>query len=315
MVGTSLILGVAGISAIATIGVAAGSAGCRALLNVIDRSLFAHRRLPVLSGSMLNNLLATVVGVPFVGCFFGFLDIASSLVDLRVLIFAMLAQCIATLFAFAFVGTTVPRIIIVSKIPDIFIPLGLWVIVGKLDNYLFSLATIAACAPLLISLGGGGSIEERRKRFKRCSILFSLVVCIVVQGSLSPVLVGMAADSFQESAIYTAALLVWRTTWSFMAVMWQRVRRRGETAVRIGHVVDIHWGLLGIRAVVTLLAQFTFVYVLSVGDPSIAWPVLNSTPLIATVASSLMLKEHPTKTELASVVLLFGVAIGRGLIG
>ena len=287
-----------------TILIALVSAISRAGLNVSDRRLFGHIGVPVLLGSALNNVLPAIVGVT--GCLlvFGKSPLGSCLFDVRVVIFAILVQIISLLFGAAFRDCSVPAVIIFSKAPDLFIPLGIYLTARTFNgmDYAFAVTTVVLCAPVVIE-----AISVKSNSPRHWLLLIALMVTL--QGSVSPILLKGTQFNVVMASSFTAASLVWRLVTSFVLLA-KPAKYSSTLPSVIVEKLPLHlW-----RGLLATLTQFTFVLALSRGNLAIAWPILNSTPLVAAVGSAVLLSEKPTRPELRACIGILFVALLKGLL-
>jgi hypothetical protein len=281
---------------------------------VTDRRLFGHLRWSVLIGSAINNVVPVAIAFPLAIVFCGPGQTWWSLLDAKVATFALLVQVVALLFGYAFRVSPIPRIIVFAKLPDLFIPLGIFLEIGNFNwrDYAFSVATVLACLPVFIKCVRPGVRAQ--------PVLLAVCAALIVQGSLSPLLVGSQPHSLVLLTAYTWGLLVWRLVFSAGVVAVSRVNSGVKAPLSEADpgpvcISRVDFVLFVARGVVALITQLTFVIALGSGKPAIAWPVINSTPLLSVVASAILLREKPSRGELAAVVLICGLAVGRELIG
>jgi drug/metabolite transporter (DMT)-like permease len=263
--------------------------------------MFGHVRVSVPLGSIANNLLPALTAA--VGCAVG-LDhgtFLASFTNIGVILFALLAQLVAVLFSYALRESPVPRAIVFSKIPDLFIPFGIWILTSKFSasDYLFSVATVAACVPVLF--------EVRDKEKKSNGWLIAVAVGITVQGSLSSAL--LRTDGFQisEWIAMIGSTVIWRLLFSMILLVWAPERPVEALATLIR---TQRWNTL-LRSALAVFMQITFILAIAGGHPVIAWPILNATPLFSAVAAAYFLRERPTWPESVACALILVVALAR----
>ena len=287
------------LSAGLTVSVAICSAICRAGLNIVDRRMFGHVRVSVPLGSIANNLLPALIAT--VGCAAG-LDhgtFLASFTNIGVIVFAFIAQLVAVLFSYALRESPVPRAIVFAKVPDLFIPLGIWILTSKFSgiDYLFSVATVAACVPVLFEVKEKGSNRW----------LIAIAIGITFQGSVSSVLLRTDGFRISEWLAMIGSTVIWRLLFSTILLLWAPEKPVQALATLIR---TQRWNTL-LRSALTATMQITFILAIAGGHPVVAWPILNATPLFSAVAAAYFLRERPTWPESLACALILLVALGR----
>ena len=287
-----------------TVILAIGCAVSRAGLNIVDRYMFGHLRISVPLGSVANNLLPGLIAA--IGCALG-LPLATfwaSFTNLGVIAFAFLAQLVAVLFSYAFSKTTVPRTIVFSTLPNLFIPFGIWIFTSKISliDCLFSVATVVACAPVLLETSDNRSGSNRWPT--------ALAIGITVQGSISSSLLSTDGFRLSQWAAMIGCTVIWRL---LFATLWQ-VRSLERSAHALFRLLREQRRSMLLRSTLTVLMQITFVLAIVGGHPLVSWPILNATPLFSAVAAASILKERPTRPESFACALILLLALARPLV-
>nr|WP_230680898.1 EamA family transporter [Paracidovorax cattleyae] len=71
--------------------------------------------------------------------------------------------------------------------------------------------------------------------------------------------------------------------------------------------------LFGVRALLTVATQVTFIYAITSAASAVAWPILNTTGLMAMALSALLLREKPSRLEAFVIVTITLLALARYL--
>lgn len=287
-----------------TVTLAIGCAISRAGLNIVDRYMFGHLRISVPLGSVANNLLPGLIAA--FGCAVGLhrATFFASFINPGVIAFAFLAQLVAVLFSYAFSESTVPRTIVFSTVPDLFIPFGIWILTSKISpiDYLFSVATVAACAPVLLET------FDNRRRSNRW--LIALAIGITIQASLSSTLLSTDGFRLSQWAAMISCTVIWRLLFATML----QVRSLKRSAHALFSLLHGQRRNTVLRSAFAVLMQVTFVLAIVGGHPLVAWPILNATPLFSAVAAGFFLKERPTRPESLACALILLLALARPLV-
>ena len=285
---------------------ALGSSILRASLNVIDRTAFGHRGAAVIAVNLVNNLLPLVIILPVSALVSGPGRTMEALGDIRNLWVAGLVQLVAYAFSFAFKGLTISQVIVFSKLPDVFILIGIYALTlaWSWADFAFAALTTLVCLPLLV--GRGHTSQTRNGRWWAPGMLMGAVL---VRGVFSGSLIQTQGEYHDVWLPITAATLWWRFVWSLVVLM-------GSAAVSRRVV----WASPGVplligRAVVTLGVQALYVLALAIGPATAVWPIIDSTALFSTAFSAILLHEHPSRREVAAVLGIVILTLARMLYG
>lgn len=269
--------------------VALVSAFSRAGLNLVDRYQIGLQRLSIVTVNFWNNTIPAGAMVALTAGFGWHRELGACLIDARTALFSALVQLVAYSFSYAFRHLNVSQVTVAGKASDLFIPIGIFVVAGHWDwvTYGFAVTTTLVCLPLLHS---GNS----RRHPEAMKAAFALIGgALVLQASLAPLLVGpgQVTSSVQDTLIFATAVIVWRVAWSLLPML----RRGGKQPV-------FSWALLVtpvfmVRVLLSIATQITFVVAISSSASAVAWPILNSTGILAMLLSSLLLKEKPSGPE------------------
>lgn len=271
---------------------ALGSSLLRAGLNVLDREIFGRRHAGVVFVNLANNFLPLLILFPVVAFLSGPNQIVEVLSDVRNLWLAGLTQLVAYAFSLAFRDLTIPQVIVFSKLPDLFIPIGIYALsrVWSPVDFAFSALTTIVCLPVLFQ-----SQKHPRARRGRWWVLAFLVIVIVLRGVFSGHLVQGQGAYNEVWLLVTMAILWWRFIWSLMVTIVVMIVQRAVVWTSPGASV-----LLG-RAGITLAVQALYVFALATGPVTAVWPLINSTALFSTGLSSITFREHPSRREIAAI--------------
>lgn len=263
------------------------SAMSRSFLNLIDRHQFGQKKQSIVEVNLINNSIPTAMlfvlslmvvdSVP---------RVFEAILNTRAIALALVIQMVAYAFSFAFRHLRVNQVSVISKVPDIFIPIALFSVTQEWhwNKYFFSIVTVLVCLPIVFQAreGSGSSI-------KKIAVLISLVV--TVQAVLSTILTHQALGNIVDILLFSFSVIFWR---SVIAIV--------PSIKSLKHITIQNKEMVMTRAVLTILTQVSFIYVVGNVDSVVAWPILNSTGLISLVLTSVFMKhERPNRTELFSV--------------
>lgn len=280
---------------------ALGSSSLRAILNVLDRKVFGHKRAGVVFINLVNNFLSLILILPPV-VLSNPRSIMLALSDVHNLWLAGLIQLVAYAFSLAFRYLTIPQVIVFSKLPDLFIPIGIYIVsrVWSPVDFAFSTLTTLVCLPLLFQ-----GPKESRIYARSWWVLGFLMSAVVLRGVFSGALVQGKGNGPSDWLLVTMVTLWWRFIWSLAVMIGAFGIRKGVIWTSPGVLL-----LLG-RAGITLAVQALYILALVEGPITAIWPIINSTALFATVFSSAFFREHPTGRELMAILGITGLTVAR----
>ncbi len=271
----------------------------RAFLNVVDRRVFGYLRQGVLKVNFLNAILPFILLL--IGSFLMGLssEVIPALLSIQAIIFALLTQLVAYAFSLAFKYVNVHQVVVYAKLPDVFIPLGIFLLSNSWDwlDYLFAILTVVACYPILRS---NLQLEQKVPYY----VIPFLIVSLTVNGSLSSILVDPSNLVIAQSTLFTMSVMFWRTVWSALGLFSKRVNLSLFTKL------EIH-PLILFRSILAVGTQVSLILSLAGGRAAIAWPILNTTILLAVVFSYFFLKEKMNQRELFAIVAIGILTITR----
>jgi drug/metabolite transporter (DMT)-like permease len=276
------------------------SAFSRAGLNLIDRYQIGTRNLSIVVVSFWNNAVLAIAVIS-VAIVFGFHDqLQSFLMDWKTALFSALVQIVAYTFSNAFRHLNVIQVTIATKAADLFIPIAIFISAGQWDwlTYGFSVITTLICLLILQSDNGWHG------RGKRAVVL--IVGALVLQAGLAPLLNSQnnAVPDIQQNLLFASAVIVWRLVWCIPATF-----RCGVHLAMAGSL--LYSPVFMSRILLSVMTQVTFVVVVSSSASSVAWPILNSTGLLAMLLSAIILNEKPSGPEKLAITGIMLIAVVR----
>lgn len=280
---------------------AAACAVCRAGLNLIDRHQFGHQKLSITELNLYNNAVpACALATVLVAAGLGGPLLARSL-DWRCAAFGALIQAVAYGFSHAFRHLTVSQVTVAAKAADLFIPFCVFATTRQWDwgNYAFAVVTTLVYLPILLQRSPAG---------RRASLTICLGLCalLLVQSAASPWLnsAGSEAD-WTSTLLFSTAAILWRTLWSLLPLL------RASAVPRQPPWTLLRSPLFGLRSVLTVATQLSFILAVSSAHSTVAWPILNSAGLLAMVLSALVLRETTHRYQTAIVAAVVALSLAR----
>lgn len=275
----------------------------RAGLNLIDRHQIGHKGLSIIDVNFWNNAVPAIAMVALAAAVGWHRELVASLLDVRTMLFSGLVQLVAYAYSHAFRRLTVSQVTVAGKTADLFIPIGVFFTVGYWDQvtYGFAVATTVICLPLLY--------RDRRSQYPGATkaAVVAIGSALVLQASLTPLLAlpGQAGQDMPHILTFTTAVVVWRMVWSALPFLGRRHDRPPSSLAIVCSPLFIG------RVLLSVATQVTFVLAAGSLNAAVAWPILNSTGMLAMMLSSLLLKERPSGPETWAVVAITGLALLR----
>jgi len=273
-----------------------GSAAIRGAISVLDRKQFGLLKSNIRIVNMLNNLLAVFVLMIILTHFVRLNDIIPMVLDYRIIFFAILLQVSAYSFSFAYKRMEVHQVIVIGKSADLFIPFSVYLFTYSWNsiNTIFSVATFLVCLPVLFK-------DYNNKHFSFGAAFF-VIIFLVLQGGLSKNLVFISPSSnMADWLIYLLSILIWRffiSLFAFLSTKKMKILLADFFNSKNQVFLTI------VRSFLTIFAQGLLIIAVGSGMEVVAWPILNSTGIIAVIFSTYYIKEKPDVSHITAIVMI-----------
>ena len=265
----------------------------RALLNICDRKIFQKEATDFLKSIFYNALFPFLVSwAVTLLCFDNNSYFAAYLFEPGVISSALGAQAAAMIFSHCFSKMTVKSVVVSSKMADLFIPLMIFLVTSeyKISDYCFSLLSTILFFPILYMI-----IKYKSEIYFKTSL--ALIVILVFQAGINSYFAMHAlADSWVKFLSMVTCILLWRIFFIMGLYAWEWVKALPQSEHSAKK--NVAYLALLLRAFLAFISQAAFFYSITRVSGNIAWPLLNSTPLVACFSAHILLREHTGKTEL-----------------
>ncbi len=277
----------------------------RALLNVMDRIIFFKHEADFLLNMALNTVF------PFFLCYLvsmllnvNYEDFFNLVLNLNIFLAALMAQIVAYTISYAFKRMPIQNIALVMKTSDILIPVAGFLLSNKFNiiDYSFSLLTTFAFTPIFFA-----SYRNRLPFlwFISVIILCSLLLQVIIN-TLYPI--QQFSKDFNIFVKLMVIILFWRTIFSSVLFLYKKI-------LFSNYLPKINnYYLLISRSILAFCAQATFFFSITKNSSNIAWPILNSTPIVTCLISSIFLSEKISKEILITLMLFIFISCNYLLI-
>lgn len=274
----------------------------RSSLNVIDRLLFSQSKMGFLRLYFFTNALPLILGISLLIFVKTETTFWSYFFTFPCLFLALSTHLVGMSFSYAFRYCQVRQVVIKAKMPELLFALAAFipVISKNLPRCSLGLNTYLVIATTMIGL----IFLFTGKRSKILSLFDKTGLYII--GSL---LVQMICSSFilisaktvAEIMLLSIAMLLWRCCLMLPVLF---IPMKTQTPIDDPDSLKM-LGVLSFRAILALTTQITFTWCVVKGSPLLIWPIMNTTPLVASIVSQCVLKENPHWTEIAALLCFF----------
>lgn len=284
----------------------------RSSLTVIDRFLFGQSKLGFLQLYFFTNALPLFLGL-FILAFFEERGVFwVHFLTWPCVLLAISTHLVGMSFSYAFRHSEVRQVIIKAKMPELifafasFVPLlsnNMPLFALGLKTYVTIIATLIGL--LFIWSERGAKVFLLFDRTGLC-IIGSLLIQMICASFMS-----MPTKTLQEVVVLSVATLLWRCVFMIPLLYTNRISSRNkapqpeEMACSPKDQFSKISGILFFRAILALMTQLTFTWCVLKGSPFLIWPIFNTTPLVASIASQLILKENPQRSEILALLCFF----------
>jgi len=282
--------------------VALFSAFCRGGVNLIDRYLLGMKTKDLFLNALFNVTLPFLLCLVISLIFFPVQNFLDLFLQPGPWIFALAIQLASYSFSFAFKHMEITRVMILSKIGEVLIPLCLLPITGAWSEreYLFYAASLLAFCPLFI----------RNGNFFKHIPWISLITIAFAINFQAVVFVFLPKDGGIQTVeafwLLNNAILGCRVVYSFIPLLF-KAKHPALWMAEVMATMNIPMTLL--RTFAFLFTQGAFLLALGQPHSYLTWPILNCTPLIASLGGYFILKEELRKSEISALCLLTAVLI------
>jgi len=280
------------------------SALSRGVITVIDRYQMGYRKSSVMVVNFYNNLLSMLLVTGLLGIVvarYGFGLSFTPLLMFRLLIYAGLVQAVAYGYSAIFKKVTVMESVLLSKLTDFIIPLGIFATTWYFNwhSYIISIVSTLLVIWLFYSTTQK-STNNSQTLFKYFWLIGPV---LVIQAAISPWLV-TDIKTTHALIIFTILTIYLRFLITSIALLRSKKYLPGGKNKISKHILMLY----SIRAILTIVAQLSFTLATSSKNSSIAWVFLNMTSLFSVVILGVVLQEKVRLREF--LVLIIIVCLG-----
>lgn len=264
----------------------------RGILNVIDRSIFRKSENDFFRGLVLNAVFPFFVslGIMFLvwekNYFIDYVFMPG------VILSAVGAQMAAYIFTYSLSQLPVKSVVAASKVADLLIPLLVFFLTSQFKpaEYMFSTLSVALFVPFFFAMARG----KLSCNYALSSLI--LVILLFQAGVNSFFSMNKLANTWPKFVALMACILMWRTVILTVPYLLHLYKNRSPLS---RPTLRTPYGYLILRSCLAFLSQAAFFFSITRYNGSLAWPILNSTPLAACFTAHVLLHEKTGKTELA----------------
>lgn len=265
----------------------------RAILNVCDRKIFKNSNTDFLKSIVYNSFFPFLLAIS-TAYLFGDKNqyFFTFILQPGVILSALAVQFTAYMFSYCFRKMTVKSIVISSKMADVFIPLFVFFITNefKTTEYYYSFISTLLFIPILISL-----LKNNSEFYfmPSLTIILALIFQAVINSYFS---MHSYANTWPKFLSLMSCILFWRSLFLLIPLCIQSMRSIQKDDE--SNAKKVAYFTLFIRAFLAFVSQASFFYSITRLSSNAAWPILNSTPLVACFTAHVFLKEKVGKVEI-----------------
>ena len=258
----------------------------RAILNVCDRQIFKQENVDFLKSIVYNAVFPFVVSLVISLCFCkSWSSMYSLIVQPGIFFSALGAQLAAYLFSLGFKSMTVKSVAVTAKTADFFIPLIIFAMTNRFQysEYVFACLSTLIFLPLL------------RGQTHSFTLGIAIVLILLLQVMVNTYFhMNSFADTWPKFLAMMTSILFWRILFTLPPLLFKKIKTMKNNPIEKKRVP---YHLLALRALLAFVSQSAFFYSITGVSTHIAWPILNSTTLVACYTAHLLLGEQIGKTE------------------
>ncbi len=262
---------------------------------MIDRFLFGKRLLGFFNLYFLSMLLPFLIGVLYLASNGELSLIGDWFYSLPCLLLSVSAHLVGLSYSYAFRHYEVKQVIIRSKLPELILPLFFFMpffaakFTPSMKSLLPLVITWIGVMPLYMKSKEKLNFLDKTTLFIAGSTLLQMFFAAHLSASTTTI---------TEKIGFTTAMMLWRSIFTIPFCF----NYKSERSNQVGFVIFL---IIIVRAFASFATQLTFTWCVFEGNPLYIWPILSLTPLVASVASHIILKEKIHLVELFALCAFF----------
>lgn len=212
---------------------------------------------------------------------------------------------------------SVKTVVLSSKLADLSIPVALlpWVTTFNFSSYLFAVASTLAFLPIFYSI-------YKEKLHCNLKNISQIILVLTAQAFINNYFqISKYSYNWMEFIEVLIAILFWRTVFSgfgflrsrYKSIQLEKIELKLNGARIDSNTAAVMTGanhkILTLRSLLAFISQGAFFYSITRHSGNSVWPILNSTPLIASFLAAKILRERFGKFELVTTILFFTITI------
>jgi len=268
---------------------------CRSSLNVIDRFLFGGRVLGFFYVQFLSLFLPFLISIGYLGLLHESKLLFNWFTSFPCFFLSISAHLVGLSYSYAFRHHQVKHVIIRSKLPELILPIILFIpfFYTKFPPNFKTLIPLAITWTGILPIY---FIDRKRENLLDKTTLF-IAGSSLLQMFFSSYL-SVSTLNYSNKIGFTTAMLLWRCLFTLPFCF--RIKASAK-----GNLDSASIAIILFRAVASFATQVTFTWCVFEGNPLVVWPLLSLTPIVATVGSHILLKEKIKPLDLIPLVALF----------
>lgn len=279
----------------------------RSFLSVADRHIVKQEDNDFFKSVILNSLFPFIIALSVMLCFGnGANECWQLLIQPGVIFSAFGAQAASYVFLLAFRKMPVKSVVVAVKMADLLIPLLIFALTSKFDpsEYLFSFLSVLIFYPLFMTL-------IRGKTDLHPTLSLQLLGVLLLQSGINSYFaMHQFADTWSRFLAMMTCIFFWRSAFISGAYFFQQVQTKSKIVAPSSSTSVVPYKMLFLRSILAFVVQASFFYSITRVSGSLAWPILNATPLATCFTAHFFLKENVGKAEFWVLAWFILLALG-----
>ncbi len=281
----------------------------RSTLTVIDRYIYGLKGKNLFIFLSINTFLPFLIGLTAVLAFKDFAHLWKYIFSTECMIFSPAIQLVSFSYCLAFKKWEVRHVELQGKISDLFLPLVFFIIPA---SFLHGMEATQwqLYIPMVLSWIGFTPLIIKHHLLRNIINKSTLLICssLIIEESISMVITKTSFSNGWDAFVFALGTLFWRSIISIICSIishFSLPKTHLENSFKEIESLDFKLTMvIFVRALITLVTQVTFIFTIATTHPLIIWPILNSTPLVSSICSKIVLKEKLFWPEMFALVCL-----------
>lgn len=280
----------------------------RAYLNVFDRRQLKKNKFDLHLYLLINCAMASIIGLLSTYMITGLEGFRQSFFSWESLAWSMILQLVSFAFTYNLREQSIREVILSSKIGDLFLAPSIMFMcflffpndLASHFGYSFKSASyflaIISIFPLFLTHSKLSFIRKKSSIFLIGAILIQCMTASIFKSSFQ------RPPSILDHWNLSLSIILWRVTFSIFIYLILKIKNPENKQSKLPSFYEkfSFWQSF-FRSIFMLLSYSSFILSIKYTNPVITLPIINSTPLVASLMAKKLLKEPLLKVEIAAL--------------